>query len=114
MNPEISTRCRSLSSFPRKRDARAGKGTAVAPEATAYPFRPILLTTAGAILGMIPIAPTVFWGPMAYAIMGGLAVATLLTVVFLPALYVTWFRIKNPHPSPYRNAAVGETAMSIH
>ena len=46
---------------------------------------------------MIPIAPTIFWGPMAYAIMGGLAVATLLTLVFLPALYVTWFRVKRPH-----------------
>ena len=46
---------------------------------------------------MIPIAPTVFWGPMAYAIMGGLAVATLLTLVFLPALYVAWFRIETPH-----------------
>jgi Cu/Ag efflux pump CusA len=53
-----------------------------------------LLTAAAAILGMIPIAPTVFWGPMAYAVMGGLVVATLLTLVFLPALYVTWFRIK--------------------
>ena len=59
-------------------------------------FRPILLTAAAAILGMIPIAPTMFWGPMAYAIMGGLAVATLLTLVFLPALYVAWFRIKQP------------------
>jgi multidrug efflux pump len=47
---------------------------------------------------MIPIAPTIFWGPMAYAIMGGLAVATLLTLVFLPALYVAWFRIKRPRP----------------
>ncbi len=51
-----------------------------------------------AILGMIPIAPTVFWGPMAYSIMGGLAVATMLTLVFLPALYVAWFRIKEPSP----------------
>ena len=50
-------------------------------------------TAAAAILGMIPIAPTVFWGPMAYAVMGGLVVATLLTLVFLPALYVAWFRI---------------------
>jgi multidrug efflux pump len=66
-------------------------------EATAHRFRPILLTAAAAILGMIPIAPTIFWGPMAYAIMGGLAVATLLTLVFLPALYVTWFRVKRPH-----------------
>jgi multidrug efflux pump len=47
---------------------------------------------------MLPIAPTVFWGPMAYSIMGGLAVATILTLVFLPALYVAWFRIKEPSP----------------
>ena len=64
--------------------------------ATMHRFRPILLTAAAAILGMIPIAPTVFWGPMAYAIMGGLSVATLLTLVFLPALYVAWFRIQPP------------------
>ncbi len=66
-------------------------------EATADRFRPILLTAAAAILGMIPIAPTIFRDPMAYAILGGLAVATLLTLIFLPALYVTWFRIKSPH-----------------
>ena len=48
------------------------------------------------VLGMIPIAPTIFWGPMAYAIMGGLLVATLLTLLFLPALYVAWFRVKEP------------------
>ncbi len=65
-------------------------------EATMHRFRPILLTAAAAILGMIPIAPTIFWGPMAYAIMGGLAVATVLTLVFLPALYVIWFRIEVP------------------
>jgi multidrug efflux pump subunit AcrB len=65
-------------------------------EATTHRFRPILLTAAAAILGMIPIAPTIFWGPMAYAIMGGLAVATLLTLIFLPALYVAWFGIKQP------------------
>ena len=62
--------------------------------ATEHRLRPILLTAAAAILGMIPIAPTVFWGPMAYAVMGGLMVATLLTLVFLPALYVAWFRIR--------------------
>ncbi len=65
-------------------------------EATTNRFRPILLTAAAAILGMIPIAPTIFWGPMAYAIMGGLAGATLLTLVFLPALYVAWFGISCP------------------
>jgi multidrug efflux pump len=64
--------------------------------ATEHRLRPILLTAAAAILGMIPIAPTVFWGPMAFAVMGGLAVATLLTLVFLPALYVAWFRIEPP------------------
>jgi multidrug efflux pump subunit AcrB len=62
--------------------------------ATEHRLRPILLTAAAAILGMVPIAPTVFWGPMAYAVMGGLVVATLLTLVFLPALYVTWFGIR--------------------
>jgi len=67
-------------------------------EAASHRFRPILLTASAAILGMIPIAPTIFWGPMAYAIMGGLAVATLLTLVFLPALYVMWFRIRKPEP----------------
>ena len=64
--------------------------------ATEHRLRPILLTAAAAILGMIPIAPTVFWGPMAYAVIGGLAVATLLTLVFLPALYVAWFRVQPP------------------
>jgi multidrug efflux pump subunit AcrB len=60
--------------------------------------RPILLTAAAATLGMIPIAPTVFWGPMAFAIIGGLTVATVLTLIFLPALYVAWFRVSEPAP----------------
>ncbi|MCB1569816.1 MAG: efflux RND transporter permease subunit [Dokdonella sp.] len=64
--------------------------------ATLHRFRPIILTAAAAILGMIPIAPTVFWGPMAFAIMGGLAVATLLTLLFLPALYLAAYRITPP------------------
>jgi multidrug efflux pump subunit AcrB len=79
-------------------------------EATMHRFRPILLTASAAILGMAPIAPTVFWGPMAYAIMGGLAVATLLTLIFLPALYVTWFRIKRPYSPPYQDVAVDNIA----
>jgi multidrug efflux pump len=57
-------------------------------DATTHRFRPIMLTAAAAILGMIPIMHDVFWGPMAYAIVGGFAVATVLTLVFLPALYV--------------------------
>ena len=63
-------------------------------EAAMSRFRPIMLTAISTVLGMIPIAPTIFWGPMAYAIMGGLLVATLLTLLFLPALYVAWFRVK--------------------
>ncbi|MCS6779536.1 MAG: efflux RND transporter permease subunit [Geminicoccaceae bacterium] len=54
-------------------------------------FRPIVLTAISTVLGMVPIAPTVFWGPMAFAIMGGLFAATLLTLIFLPALYLAWF-----------------------
>lgn len=60
-------------------------------DASSARFRPIVLTAISTILGMIPIAPTVFWGPMAFAIMGGLLVATVLTLIFLPTLYVTWF-----------------------
>jgi multidrug efflux pump subunit AcrB len=63
-------------------------------EASSVRFRPIILTAQAMILGMAPIAPTVFWGPMAYAIMGGLAVATLLTLISLPSLYIKWFKIK--------------------
>ena len=65
-------------------------------EATMHRMRPILLTAAAASLGMIPIAREVFWGPMAFAMIGGIVVATLLTLLFLPALYVAWFRIKEP------------------
>ncbi len=57
-------------------------------------FRPIMLTAAAAILAMIPLTRQVFWGPMAVTIMGGLVVATLLTCLFLPALYAAWFKVK--------------------
>jgi multidrug efflux pump subunit AcrB len=57
-------------------------------------LRPLLLTAISTVLGLLPIAPTLFWGPMAFAIMGGLLVATLLTLIFLPTLYVTLFREK--------------------
>jgi multidrug efflux pump subunit AcrB len=65
-------------------------------EATEHRRRPILLTAAAASLGMIPIAREVFWGPMAYAMIGGIIVATLLTLLFLPALYVAWYKIREP------------------
>jgi multidrug efflux pump len=65
-------------------------------ESTVRRFRPIMLTAAAAILAMIPLTRSNFWGPMAVAIMGGLLVATLLTLLFLPALYAAWFRVKRP------------------
>jgi multidrug efflux pump len=65
-------------------------------ESTIRRFRPIVLTAAAAILAMIPLTKSVFFGPMAVAIMGGLAIATVLTVLFLPALYAAWFRVKVP------------------
>ncbi|MCB1757301.1 MAG: efflux RND transporter permease subunit, partial [Gammaproteobacteria bacterium] len=57
-------------------------------------FRPIMLTAAAAILAMIPLSTSVLWGPMAFAIMGGLFVATILTLTFVPAFYAAWFRVK--------------------
>ncbi|MBW7961398.1 efflux RND transporter permease subunit [Bradyrhizobium sp. BR 10261] len=66
-------------------------------EATEHRMRPILLTAAAASLALIPIAREIFWGPMAYAMMGGIIVGTLLTLLFLPALYVAWFRIHPGH-----------------
>jgi multidrug efflux pump subunit AcrB len=65
-------------------------------EATLSRFRPIMLTAISTVLGFIPIATDVFWGPMAFAIMGGLFVATLLTLLVLPALYIAFLRIKEP------------------
>ncbi|WP_068829327.1 efflux RND transporter permease subunit [Pseudomonas sp. BMS12] len=63
-------------------------------EATVRRFRPIVLTALAAVLAMIPMSRSVFFGPMAVAIMGGLIVATALTLLFLPALYAAWFRVK--------------------
>ncbi|MFG6464299.1 efflux RND transporter permease subunit [Roseateles sp. DXS20W] len=63
-------------------------------DATVRRSRPVVLTAAAAVLAMIPLSHSVFWGPMAIAIMGGLVVATALTLVFVPALYAAWFRIR--------------------
>ncbi len=65
-------------------------------EAAVRRFRPIVLTAAAAVLAMIPLSRSVFWGPMAVAIMGGLIVATALTLLSLPAVYAAWFRVKRP------------------
>ena len=85
-----------------EQDEKAGKTTWEAiVGSTVRRFRPIMLTAAAAILAMIPLTRSVFWGPMAVAIMGGLIVATLLTVFFLPALYAAWYRVK---PAPAQTA----------
>jgi multidrug efflux pump len=87
------------------RDIRAGHAPAEAiVEATVRRFRPITLTAATAVLAMIPLARSAFFGPMAVAIMGGLVVATLLTLYFLPALYAAWFRIRAGAGEPARPA----------
>ncbi|MDD2159716.1 efflux RND transporter permease subunit [Pseudomonas sp. MIL19] len=69
-------------------------------EATVRRFRPIVLTALAAVLAMIPLSRSVFFGPMAVAIMGGLIVATALTLLFLPALYAAWFRVKEVERQP--------------
>jgi multidrug efflux pump subunit AcrB len=66
-----------------------------------------MLTAAAASLALIPISREVFWGPMAYAMMGGIIVGTVLTLLFLPALYVAWFRIKAPSRSKMEPVPTG-------
>jgi multidrug efflux pump len=65
-------------------------------ESAVHRMRPILLTAVAAIMAMIPLASSVFWGPMAWAIMGGLLAATVLTLLFLPALYASWYGVERP------------------
>lgn len=62
--------------------------------ATVTRFRPIMLTAAAAILGMVPLVSSIFWGPMAVAIAGGLFGATLLTLLVLPTMYAAWYKVK--------------------
>jgi multidrug efflux pump len=69
-------------------------------------FRPIVLTAAAAVLAMIPLSRSVFWGPMAVAIMGGLIVATALTLLALPAMYAAWFRVRR-HVSGHSRLPAG-------
>jgi len=90
-------------------DRAAGLGLREAVMAAATSrLRPMLLTALSTVLGLIPIAPTVFWGPMAFAIMGGLLVATVLTLVFLPVVYVTVFeRGARKAPPPELHTAAG-------
>jgi multidrug efflux pump subunit AcrB len=78
-----------------ERDIAAGRGRYRAiVDATVRRARPVALTALAAILGMIPLAGSLFWGPMAITIMGGLFVATILTLLVVPALYAMWFRVR--------------------
>jgi multidrug efflux pump subunit AcrB len=81
-------------------------------EATEHRMRPIMLTAAAASLALIPIAREIFWGPMAYAMMGGIIVGTMLTLLFLPALYVAWFRTKEPE-RPVANEELNPTTCAL-
>jgi multidrug efflux pump len=81
-----------------------------AREAAVRRFRPIVLTAAAAVLAMIPLTRSVLWGPMAVAIMAGLIVATVLTILGVPAIYAAWYRLKrepalDPARDPARDAA---------
>jgi multidrug efflux pump len=82
-------------------------------EATVRRARPVVLTAAAAVLAMIPLTRSVFWGPMAMSIMGGLIVATALTLLFVPALYAAWSRV----PHTLANSAVvpadGTTVLAL-
>jgi multidrug efflux pump subunit AcrB len=63
-------------------------------DAALHRTRPVVLTAAATVLAMIPLTRSVFWGPMALAIMGGLTIATVLTIFFVPALYAAWFQVR--------------------
>jgi multidrug efflux pump subunit AcrB len=78
-------------------------------EAAVHRTRPVMLTAAATVLAMIPLARSVFWGPMAIAIMGGLTGATVLTIFFVPALYAAWFRIRRAEAP----AAVGPAPLPV-
>jgi multidrug efflux pump subunit AcrB len=83
-----------------EREIAAGQGRYRAIiEATVRRARPVVLTALAAILGMIPLAQSIFWGPMAITIMGGLLVATVLTLLVVPALYALWFRVRRDEPN---------------
>jgi multidrug efflux pump len=80
--------------------------------ATVRRARPVALTALAAILGMIPLARSLFWGPMAITIMGGLFIATILTLLVVPALYAIWFRVQRDETEPV--AAEPDAADEFH
>jgi multidrug efflux pump subunit AcrB len=96
-------------------EAERGAGVPVRPAVVAAclsRFRPIMLTAVSTVLGLIPIAFTVFWGPMAFAVMGGLLVASVLTLIVLPVLYVSWFGAEDAGLPAAGAEAVGGVAQA--
>ncbi len=90
-----------------RQDMEAGRSAwGAIVESAVRRFRPIVLTAAAAILAMIPLSRSAFFGPMAVAIMGGLTVATVLTMLFLPALYAAWYRVKRTDTMPDGDVAL--------
>jgi multidrug efflux pump subunit AcrB len=84
-----------------EQDIRAGHGRWHAiVDSTVRRFRPITLTAAAAVLALTPLLRSNFFGPMATALMGGITVATVLTLFFIPALYAAWFRVRADEPAP--------------
>ena len=83
-------------------------------EAAVHRTRPVVMTAAATTLAMIPLTRSIFWGPMALAIMGGLTIATVLTIFFVPALYAAWFKVKRqPAAAPEAKEVVaGDPALA--
>jgi len=91
---------RNRSRFPRRGHTRYR----AIIDATVRRARPVALTALAAVLGMIPLARSIFWGPMAITIMGRLLVATVLTLLVVPALYALWFRVRQTSPTDLRSS----------
>jgi len=81
-------------------------------DAAIHRTRPVVLTAAATVLAMIPLTRSVFWGPMAIAIMGGLTIATLLTIFFVPALYAAWFKVA-PHSVPETSGVAADPVLAF-
>jgi multidrug efflux pump subunit AcrB len=81
-------------------------------EAAVHRTRPVVLTATATVLAMVPLTRSVFWGPMAFAIMGGLTVATFLTIFFLPALYAAWFRVARQPAVGGQQRVAGEPVLA--
>ena len=81
-------------------------------DAALHRTRPVVLTAAATVLAMLPLTRSVFWGPMALAIMGGLTIATVLTIFFVPALYAAWFKVRRHQPADGTDPVAGQVVLT--